>query len=86
MLDWDKLENVQYKDGKITARCPACKEIGHDKKGNHLVIYPNGKYSCIMFPGETGKEHRKRIYKLAGKNSHKTFDLSQEIISLSRLL
>ena len=62
-LDLDKLENVIERSGKIIARCPACAERGRDSQGNHLVIFDNGAYSCIV--GDAN--HRKEIYRLARK-------------------
>ena len=62
-LDLNKLENVVDRTGKIVARCPACAEKGRDSQGNHLVIFPNGAYSCIV----GGASHRKDIYRLARK-------------------
>ncbi len=58
------LSNVKQCFGKTTAQCPACEELGADSKGEHLVIYPNGKYACVAYQGD--REHRKRIHKLAG--------------------
>jgi len=63
-LDITKLENVQEQPDKIIARCPACAEEGHDRKGNHLGIFPSGKYGCAIYPGDT--EHRKQIMRIAG--------------------
>lgn len=64
-LDITKLENVSEKfDGKITARCPACAKDGGDKKGEHLVIFPDGKFGCVKY--EKDAEHRKVIKMLAG--------------------
>jgi hypothetical protein len=62
-LDLDKLDNVIERSGKIIARCPACAERGRDSQGNHLVIFDNGAYSCIV--GDAN--HRKEIYRLARK-------------------
>jgi hypothetical protein len=62
-LDLDKLENVKKRSGKIIARCPACAERGRDSQGNHLVIFDNGAYSCIV--GDA--KHRRKIYRLARK-------------------
>ena len=62
-LDIDKLENVVERTGKIIARCPACAAKGRDSQGNHLVIFDNGAYSCII--GDSN--HRKEIYRLARK-------------------
>ena len=62
-LDLNKLDNVVERSGKIIARCPACAERGRDSQGNHLVIFDNGAYSCIV--GDAN--HRKEIYQLARK-------------------
>jgi hypothetical protein len=71
-LDQTKLEEKKNrKTGGITARCPACFEHGHDKTGNHLVIWPSGKFGCIQFPGDQGIEHRKRIFALVGVRDEK---------------
>ncbi|NBV87241.1 MAG: hypothetical protein EBS01_13505, partial [Verrucomicrobia bacterium] len=65
-LDVAKLENVsRSNDGKITARCPACKNEGHDSKGNHLVVFDDGGFGCVKYMGDSG--HRKEIAKLAGQ-------------------
>lgn len=65
-LDPSKLENARQCGQKIIARCPACAEQGHDQKGEHLVIMPDGRFGCVTSPGAPGKEHRQRIYALAG--------------------
>jgi len=62
-LDLKKLDNVIERAGKIIARCPACAAKGRDSQGNHLVIFDNGAYSCIV--GDSN--HRKEIYRLARK-------------------
>ena len=64
-LDLDKLENVkQGAAGKITARCPACAKTGGDKKGEHLVVYPDGAYGCAAHPKD--KAHSKAVHELVG--------------------
>ncbi|MEI8121782.1 MAG: hypothetical protein WCI20_07000 [bacterium] len=64
-LDIKKLTNVRDGfDGKVTARCPACAADGADAKGEHLVVFPDGKYGCVANEGDD--EHSKRIYALAG--------------------
>lgn len=60
-LDLDRLEKVRHLPGKITARCPACAEEGHDRTGGHLVVFDNGRFSCIADEG-----HRPRIWELVG--------------------
>jgi hypothetical protein len=64
-LDVAKLEKVRELAGGITqARCPACAEGGNDRTGEHLRIYPDGKFGCCVHPKDG--EHRKRIWALAG--------------------
>ena len=60
----DKLENVREAHGKTIARCPACAAVGQDNTGNHLVIYDDGKYGCVVNPGDS--EHRQQIFQLVG--------------------
>ena len=67
-LNISKLENIRKHSGKITARCPACAEAGHDRKGEHLVINADGSFGCVVYPGDSvdAKAHRKRIFALRG--------------------
>lgn len=51
-------------NGNTRARCPACAETGNDFKGEHLIIFPNGKYGCAVYPKDA--EHRKSIFRLVG--------------------
>lgn len=68
-LDTSKLETVRELPGGIVqARCPACAEGGHDRTGEHLRIYPDGRFGCCVHPKD--KEHRKRIFALAGCKLH----------------
>ena len=69
-LDISKLENVKEKHSHIRARCPACAEQGHDHKGNHLSIDEQGRFTCVLYTGEGGKCHRKRIFELTGIKGH----------------
>ncbi len=71
-LDAAKLEKVRELPGGIVqARCPACAEGGHDRTGEHLRIYPDGRFGCCVHPKD--KEHRKRIFALAGVRQPGTF-------------
>jgi hypothetical protein len=71
-LDLRKITKVRrLGDGSIVARCPACAEAGQDRDGNHLVIYPDGRFGCVVFPGEAGVLHRKAIWAKAGKNGER---------------
>src|SRR5512146_1697517 len=64
-LDVAKLEKVrELTGGVVQARCPACAEGGGDRKGEHLRIYPDGRYGCCVHPKDG--EHRKRVFALAG--------------------
>jgi putative DNA primase/helicase len=66
-LDETRLENVKLRHGGgFTSQCPACFEDGHDKTGNHLVIFRGGSFACVQYPGNDGIEHRKRIFELVG--------------------
>lgn len=65
-LQIDRLEKVRTTGGGlIHARCPACAVEGGDTKGEHLIIYPDGRFGCCVNPGD--KQHRKRIFALAGE-------------------
>ena len=67
-LDVSKLENVRTLGGKTTARCPACAEAGHDQTRNHLIIQADGRFGCVVYPGDSAdaSAHRKRIFALCG--------------------
>lgn len=65
-LNVNKLEKVNPRGGRINARCPACAETGNDNKGQHLLIDEQGRFSCVKYPGDSGIEHRKRIFALVG--------------------
>ena len=81
-LDVSKLENVRTHGGKITARCPACAEAGHDQTRNHLMIGADGRFGCVVYPGASpdAREHRKRIFALCGNREIKPL-----IVQRSRL-
>jgi len=72
-INIEKLENVTHalKDGDevIIARCPACAEEDRDNLGNHLIVFPDGRFGCVVNPGEDddSSEHRKRIFALVGE-------------------
>jgi len=68
-LDFSKLECVKALADRTIAACPACREQGHDKKGDHLVIWPDGKFGCVSNPDDSA--HRSRIFALAGAKDEK---------------
>lgn len=70
-LNIDKLENVKQLGNLTVARCPACAQDGHDKKGEHLSIDQNGRFGCVVYPGESGRTHRKKIYELTGQKQNR---------------
>ncbi|MEI8291760.1 MAG: hypothetical protein WCH99_20015 [Verrucomicrobiota bacterium] len=73
-LDVAKLEKVrELAGGIVQARCPACAEGGNDRKGEHLRIYPDGKFGCCVHPKEG--DHRKRIWALVGVRKPGNFSL-----------
>ena len=65
-LDISKLEKVKRRGSSTIARCPACAEAGADRKGEHLMINDAGQFGCVLFPGQSGQQHRQRIFELAG--------------------
>lgn len=58
------LEKVKQRGGKIIARCPACAEDQRDRSGEHLAIFPDGRFACSAHAGD--HEHRRRIFALVG--------------------
>lgn len=69
----DKLTNVNHRpDGSLITRCPACAEKGNDNRGEHLIIFPDGRFGCVSHPGD--HEHRKTIFKLAGDSTRRRKD------------
>jgi len=73
-LDLAKLEKVRKLDGgMVKARCPACAEEGKDGTGNHLRIQPDGRFGCCVHPKD--RDHRKRIFALAGDKAPRGFSV-----------
>jgi hypothetical protein len=71
-LDLTKLEKVvNLAEGKVRARCPACAEAGCDQTGEHLCVYPDGRFGCCVHPQD--RNHRKRIFALAGDKRPRPF-------------
>jgi hypothetical protein len=86
-LDLKKLQKVVNlgTDG-IRARCPACAEEGRDRKGEHLKIYSDGRFGCCVHPAD--REHRKRIFLLAGERDHqpRTIEVRSTKISAGNVI
>jgi hypothetical protein len=73
-ISLDKLEKVrELAGGLVQARCPACAEAGHDRAGEHLRIYPDGRFGCCVHPKDS--DHRKRIWALVGLRQPGTFNV-----------
>ena len=73
-LDAAKLEKArELAGGIVQARCPACAENGGDRRGEHLRVYPDGRFGCCVHPKDG--QHRKRIFALAGDKKPGTFTL-----------
>ncbi len=77
-LDITKLENVNYRGSRLIARCPACADQGKDNKGEHLLIDEQERFSCVIYPGVAGVDHRKRIFALIGVNSGNNYPSSSQ--------
>ena len=84
-LDVSKLEKVvELADGAKRARCPACAEDGHDRKGEHLRIYPDGKFGCCVHAGD--RDHRKRIFALAGSRERESIRVKVAAPAVAKIL
>jgi hypothetical protein len=80
-LDFSKLEHVHVRarGRKTIARCPACAKTGNDRRGEHLVINEDGRFGCILYPGNSpeAKAHRKQIFASCGDRSIKPLIVRQ---------
>jgi hypothetical protein len=81
-LDISKLENVRTHGGKITTRCPACAEAGHDQTRNHLFIRADGRFGCVVYSGDSpdAKAHRKRVFARCGCREIKSLSIRQSAL------
>jgi hypothetical protein len=66
MIDVSRIEKGRKFGDSWVGRCPACAEAGLDKTGNHLRVWQDGKYACVVHPGKEGNQHRRRIWALLG--------------------
>lgn len=69
MLDVTRLERPRLRGRSLIARCPACAEAGADRSCEHLFIADEGRgpFGCLLFQGDSGHAHRRRIFELAGE-------------------
>ena len=71
-LDVRKLTvSRRLEGGTVVARCPACAAVGQDRSGEHLVVYPDGRFGCVVHPGEAGWLHRKMIWEAVGERKRR---------------
>lgn len=64
IIDIDKLENIRTTSGGvISCACPACRADNRDSKGEHLRVWPNMAFNCVV---DNSKEHNKQILAIAG--------------------
>ena len=76
-LQLDLIVKLRRQPSGFVGRCPACAEVGQDNGGNHLIIWPDGRFACVCHPGYQGREHRKRIFFLVGnKQKTRSFNVS----------
>lgn len=81
-LNLSKLEKVRHLgNGGVEARCPACAEGGHDRKGEHLLIKPDGRFGCCANPKD--REHRKRIFALAGDTAPRSIKVKPPAVKVA---
>jgi len=71
-LDLRRLKvSRRLEDGTVVARCPACAAEGQDRKGEHLVVYPDGRFGCVAYPGDGGWLHRREIWAAVGERKRR---------------
>jgi hypothetical protein len=71
-LDLRKLTvSRRLEDGTVVARCPACAASGADRKAEHLVVYPDGRFGCVANPGDAGWMHRKQVWEAVGERKRR---------------
>jgi hypothetical protein len=81
-LDLGKLANLKpLAEGAYRAACPACREAGGDFTGEHLHIDSEGKFGCAKHQGDP--EHRRAIWRLAGKYDSQVFILPNDHTPIS---
>jgi hypothetical protein len=66
VIDVTRIEKGRRKEDGWVGRCPACAEGGADTTGNHLRVWGDGRFACVVNTGREGSAHRKRIFALIG--------------------
>ena len=84
-LNLNKLEKVrELAGGIVQARCPACAEGGNDRAGEHLRVFPDGRFGCCVHPKDG--EHRKRIFALTGIRERQTIRVKVAAPPVSKII
>lgn len=81
-LDKSRIEGLRKAGGRWTGRCPACAQAGQDRSKQHLILFPDGKFACVVNPGPAGQYHRQQIFSLVGIKEDKQQNRSPFDISL----
>ncbi len=64
-INIDLLDRVKIRGHKLESACPACREDGSDRTGNHFFLdTTTGKFGCAAHPDD--RVHRQRIVALVG--------------------
>jgi hypothetical protein len=81
-LDFAKLKKLKpLAGGQFQSGCPACEEEGGDNAGEHLHIFASGKWGCAKYQDDP--EHRRAIWRLAGKFDTRVFILPNDHTPIS---
>lgn len=48
-------------DGSFQARCPCCALQGHDKGGEHLRVWVDGSFHCVVGSDDGGGSHNRAV-------------------------
>jgi len=62
-IDLNKLESLISKGDSWISACPGCRSEGRDKQGNHLRVWSNGAFHCVL---DSSKDHNRLILSLVG--------------------
>lgn len=77
MIDIGRIEKCRKAGDGWIGRCPACAEAGADRTGNHLRVWPDGRFACVVNTGAEGRHHRQRIFALLGKPEDRRAQLAR---------
>jgi hypothetical protein len=67
-LDRSRLQMVKpQEDGSIICQCPECASQGGDRRGQHLIVFDDGAFACVVYPGDAG--HRRAVFAHVGEKT-----------------